>query len=229
MLTLFHTAASNVALFDALLKQLAPDIPARHVVDEAILREVRAAGAVTPAVIARVRAALAPLTGPQSFVLCTCSSIGGLAEQSGARVMRVDRPMAERAVSLGRRIAIAATLQSTLAPTQALIQDVARQADKAVETGALFISSAWPLIERGDPAGYAREIAAALADACAGDRFDVIVLAQASMAVAEPLCADLPCPVLSSPRLGVEAAARAYRARFSDPLSSEAPSNRVES
>ncbi len=229
MLTLFHTAASNVALFDALLKQLAPDIPARHVVDEAILREVRDAGAVTPAAIARVRAALAPLADPQSFVLCTCSSIGGLAEQAGERVMRVDRPMAERAVSLGRRIAIAATLQSTLAPTQALIQDIARQAGKPRETVALFIPSAWPLIERGDQAGYARAIADRLAEACARDRFDVIVLAQASMAVAEPLCAELPCPVLSSPRLGVEAAARAYRARLSDTSSSLAQSNLVES
>lgn len=167
MLTLFHTAASNVALFDALLKQLALDIPARHVVDEAILREVRDAGAVTPAAIARVRAALAPLAGPQSFVLCTCSSIGGLAEQAGERVMRVDRPMAEQAVSLGRRITIAATLRSTLTPTQALIQDAARQAGKPVETLALFIPSAWPLIERGDQAGYAREIADRLAKACA--------------------------------------------------------------
>lgn len=223
MLTLFHTAASNVALFDALLKQLAPDIPARHVVDEAILREVRAAGAVTPAAIARVRAALASLADPQSFVLCTCSSIGGLAEQAGERVMRVDRPMAERAVSLGRRIAIAATLQSTLAPTQALIQDIARQAGKLLETVALFIPSAWPLIERGDQAGYAGEIAAHLAEACARDRFDVIVLAQASMAVAEPLCAALPCPVLSSPRLGIEAAVQAYRKylSYSSPSSAE--------
>jgi hypothetical protein len=41
---------------------------------------------------------------------------------------------------------------------------------------------------------------------------DVVVLAQASMAGAAPLCAGLPLPVLSSPSLGLEAALAAYRA-----------------
>jgi len=59
-----------------------------------------------------------------------------------------------------------------------------------------------------------------LAEACAARAFDVIVLAQASMAAAEPFCADLPCPVLSSPRLGLLAAINAYRAYLSDTLSS---------
>ncbi len=58
--------------------------------------------------------------------------------------------------------------------------------------------------------GYWAEIAAALhRDAPAGD---VIVLAQASMAGAAALCEDMAVPILSSPRLGLEAALRAYRA-----------------
>ncbi len=216
MLTLFHTASANVEVFDALLKHLAPDVPVRHVVDEAILREVRDAGTVTPAVVARVGAALNQGVGPDSLILCTCSTIGDLAEQAGKHVLRVDRPMAEQAVSLGERIGVAATLRSTLAPTQALIRDVAQRAGKAVESVELFIPSAWPFMERGDKDGYARDIAARLTEACDRERFDVIVLAQASMAAAEPLCAGLPCPVLSSPRLGVEAAVQAYRAHLSD-------------
>lgn len=229
MLILFHTASSNVEIFDALLRQMAPDIPARHVVDEAILCDVRDAGTVTPAVSARVRSGLTPLLHHSALVLCTCSTIGALAEQISRRVMRVDRPMAERAVSLGRRIGVAATLQSTLAPTQALLHEVAQQAGQPIETIELFIPSAWPFMARGDQVGYAREIAAHLAAACARDRFDVIVLAQASMAVAEPLCAELPCPVLSSPRLGVEAAVRAYRAHLSDTSPSSATLHLVES
>jgi len=225
MLTLLHTAASNVAVFDALLRALAPDIPARHVVDEAILREVREAGTVTPSVAGRLAERLAQLAADGSPVLCTCSTIGGLAESSHPNVLRVDRPMAERAVSLGRRIGVAATLQSTIVPTTALLHDAARKADKAVELTEIFIRSAWPFMERGDAEGYAREIAARLAEACAAQTFDVIVLAQASMAVAEPLCADLPCPVLSSPRLGLLAAISAYRAHLSDTLSSNARLN----
>lgn len=212
MLTLLHTARSNVVVFDALLKEIAPDVPVRHVVDEAILREVRDAGAVTPYVVGRVDEAMARVTSDDSFVLCTCSTIGGLVEADRPNVLRVDRPMAEMAVSLGSRIGVAATLQSTLEPTKALIRDVAQAAGKPVEIVELFLDNAWPLMERGDTDGYAREIAAKLAEACAAQTFDVIVLAQASMAVAELLCASLPCPVLSSPRLGVEAAVTRYRA-----------------
>jgi len=225
MLTLLHTAASNVAVFDALLRALAPDIPARHVVDEAILREVREAGTVTPLVAGRLAERLAQLAADGSPVLCTCSTIGGLAESSHPNVLRVDRPMAERAVSLGQRIGVAATLQSTLLPTTALLRDVAHKSGRSVELTELFIPSAWPFMERGDTEGYAREIAARLAEACATRTFDVIVLAQASMAVAEPSCAHLPCPVLSSPRLGLLAAISACRAYLSDTPSSNTRPN----
>jgi hypothetical protein len=206
MLTLLHTAPSNIAVFDALLKELAPDVPVKHVVDEAILREVRDAGAVTPYVVERVDETMSRVTRDGSLVLCTCSTIGGLAEADRPHVLRVDRPMAEKAVALGARIGVAATLQSTLEPTKALIRDVASQGGVDVHITELFLASAWPFMERGDTDGYAREIAAKLAEACAAQTFDVIILAQASMATAEPLCAGLPCPVLSSPRLGVEAA-----------------------
>lgn len=209
MLTLFHTAPANVETFDALLQQIAPDVPVRHIVDEAILREVRNAGAVTLDVVKRVGAAMAQVIN-QSFVLCTCSTIGGLAEQASERVMRVDRPMAERAVSLGSHIAVAATLKSTLEPTTALLLDVARQANRAIRITKVFILNAWPIFEHGDREGYAREIARCVEQAYAENAFDVVVLAQASMADAEPLCAHLPVPVLSSPRLGVEAAVKAY-------------------
>jgi hypothetical protein len=206
MLTLFHTAQSNVALFDALLKEIAPDVPVRHVVNEDILQEARDAGAVTPRLIEQVDEAMAQVASDGSFVLCTCSTIGGLVEGNRPNVLRVDRPMAEKAVSLGSRIGVAATLRSTLEPTKALVRDAAQRVNKQVEITTLFLGAAWPIMERGDKDGYAREIAAQLAEACASQTLDAIVLAQASMAVAEPLCAHLPVPVLSSPRLGLEAA-----------------------
>jgi hypothetical protein len=112
--------------------------------------------------------------------------------------------MAERAVALGNRILVAAALASTLAPTRALILDAARAADKQIELRDLLCKTAWVFFERGDLAGYAQAIAKALRPA-AGTA-DVIVLAQASMAAAASLCADLGVPILSSPQLGLEAA-----------------------
>jgi hypothetical protein len=47
---------------------------------------------------------------------------------------------------------------------------------------------------------------------------DVIVLAQASMAGAVALCEQVAVPILSSPRLGVEAAVQAYWGRVAHSL-----------
>jgi hypothetical protein len=122
--------------------------------------------------------------------------------------MRVDRAMAERAVELGQRIIVAAALTSTIAPTRELILDAARRSGKEVELVELLCGPAWPKFEQGDLVGYLDEIAACLRRVATDG--DVIVLAQASMAGAAALCADLPIPILSSPRLGLEAAIKAY-------------------
>jgi hypothetical protein len=125
--------------------------------------------------------------------------------------MRIDRPMAERAVLFGRRILIAATLESTLEPTRTLVEDAARTAGREVRTSALLCEDAWGHYERGDAEGYHRAIAQALRQGVRGT--DVVVLAQASMAPAAALCGDLPAPVLSSPRLGLAQALARYRSR----------------
>jgi hypothetical protein len=208
-LAFLHTSPVHVATFNRLLSELDPSISARHIVEEDLLNAARAAGEITPALDQRIAAAIHEAGAPDgAVVLCTCSTIGGSAEAAGERagqaVLRVDRPMAERAVGLGSRILVAAALASTIAPTRALIVDAAGRAGKPIELTELLCTPAWALFERGDQAGYAQAIAEALRVG-AGDA-EVIVLAQASMAAAAPLCEDLGVPILSSPRLGLEAA-----------------------
>src|SRR6266540_4176892 len=215
-LTFLHTSPVHVATFDRLIAEIAPDLLVRHVVDESLLSEARAAGAITPDLERRIDATVrGAIEHDAAVVLCTCSTIGACAEDIGlltsAPVLRVDRPMAERAVALGDRILVAAALASTLAPTRALILDAARAAGQQIELRDRLCEPAWALFERGDLAGYAQAIAKELR-AAAGVA-DVIVLAQASMAAAAPLCADLGIPILSSPRLGLEAALAAHYAQ----------------
>jgi hypothetical protein len=62
---------------------------------------------------------------------------------------------------------------------------------------------AWRHFEAGDMDAYARSIADTIKTELVNDSPDCIVLAQGSMAIAEPLLADTGLPVLSSPRLGV--------------------------
>ena len=216
ILAFLHTSPIHIATFDRLLAEIDPGVTARHIVDESLLNEARAAGEITPALEQRIAAALRDASAPDgAVVLCTCSTIGGSAEVAGTHagrmVLRVDRPMAERAVALGDRILVAAALASTLAPTRALILDAARAAGKPIKLRDLLCEPAWAFFERGDLVGYAQAIAKELRTAA--DQADVIVLAQASMAAAAPLCADLGVPILSSPRLGLEAALAAYYAQ----------------
>jgi hypothetical protein len=110
--------------------------------------------------------------------------------------------VAAGAVAAGARIRVLAALASTLAPTVALIEEEAAAAGRPVTVTATVVAGAWDRFEAGDLTGYHAAIAAAVAEI--GDA-DVVVLAQASMAAAAP--AAHPVPVLSSPRLGLRAAA----------------------
>ncbi len=213
MLTFLHTSSTHIPTFDRLLAELAPDVPARHVVHENLLQEAREVGGVTVQLKQKVQdALLSAMRDDTRVALCTCSTLGGCAEEIGqhtaAPILRVDRPMAELAVALGSCILVAATVASTLAPTKALLLDAAQRAHKSIQIIEVLCESAWAKFLQGDQAGYLHDIAAQLRQyAPLGEG---IVLAQASMAEAAALCTDLATPILSSPRLGLEAALRVY-------------------
>lgn len=203
-----HTASVHVQTFDRLLRELRPEIRARHVVREDLLMAAQHDGADSPGLRARVAEVIADLGASRlSVVLCTCSTIGGLAEaaglSTGTRVIRVDRAMAEQAVAAGPNILVAAAAASTLAPTESLISDAASRAGESVTITRLVVEDAWPLFEQGNFDAYLERIAQALSTV---KDCDVIVLTQASMAGAADLCRQHAVPVLSSPRLGLNSA-----------------------
>jgi len=208
-LGLLHTAAAHRDRFGALLKELAPPgVTWIHSVREELLREALD-GAPEARQMATISAALDELrANGATQILCTCSSIGRLAEIAGARLkvatLRVDRPMAERAVAQGRHILVVACLPSTLTPTAALLRECAAASDRQVEIETMLLPSAWRWFQEGNEAAFNRAIAETVLDSPL--TVDVVVLAQASMASAAALLPQLTAPVLSSPRLGVEAA-----------------------
>ncbi|MFC5638925.1 aspartate/glutamate racemase family protein [Streptomyces bullii] len=208
MLALLHTSSLHVPVFDALRDEAHPGLELRHFVDEALLSRARAAGpdAVADEVSVWLRRAVAE--GARA-VLCTCSTIGGVAEAAaagaGVPVLRVDRPMAAAAVAAGPRVVVLATSESTFGPTVSLIKEEAHRAPQPVEVRTRLVEGAWARFEAGDTDGYVRMVAAA-ADAVTGA--DSIVLAQASMTPAQHLTTT-PTPVLSSPRPGLAAGAAA--------------------
>lgn len=214
MLALLHTSPAHIPVFDALRDEDQQGLELRHFVDEELLARARREG--PEAVAGAVRDVLdAAVAEGARAVLCTCSTIGAVAETVGARVgvpvLRGDRPMAAAAVAAGPRIVVAATLESTLGPTVALVEEEGRRrighALEPLDTRTLLVEGAWARFEAGDTEGCARLVADAV-DAVTGA--DVIVLAQGSMAPAQHLTTTA-IPVLSSPRPGLAAGARAAR------------------
>jgi hypothetical protein len=213
-LALVHTAELNVATFTNLMNELAPDIPVRHVLACHLLEQAIREGGVSDELTAQVRSKLLEAAGDGApLVMLTCSTVGGGAEalrdSSQAVFLRVDRPMAGRAVEIGSNILVAACLQTTVKPTTDLIAAVAAEKGREVRIRVALFPDAWAILQAGDPAGYVRAVAEGLHSESGGA--EVIVLAQASMAKAAPLCAGLGIPILSSPRLGAEAAIAAWR------------------
>ncbi len=214
-LAFLHTSPVHIQTFDTLLAELAPTVPAYHVVDEMLLRDARTLGGVTPELRVRVEDVLLQTVREQDapVMVCTCSSIGAVAEGVGlrtsARLLRIDRAMAEEAVALGTRIVVAATLATTLIPTRELILAVARAAGRTVQVTDLLCEAAWQQFEQGNQDAYLHEVAASVQSAAT--TADVIVLAQASMARAVEQCRALSVPVLTSPRSGLLSAIKAYR------------------
>lgn len=233
ILGLLHTSATHRERFTALLQEMASaDVTWVHDVREDLLRAALD-DAPESGQVRAIGAALTALRGQGAGqVLCTCSSIGRLAERAGAELgiptLRVDRPMAERAVSLGSNILVVACLSSTLVPTAALLREVAILADRRIEIETLYLPAAWRHFEDGDEPAFARAIAGAILDSRSA--VDAVVLAQASMASATELLSALPVPVLSSPGLGVTAAlSRLTGARVATGKLHKSGADRVES
>ncbi|MFB7131040.1 aspartate/glutamate racemase family protein [Streptomyces sp. NPDC056237] len=206
-LALLHTSPVHVPVFDALRDADHPGLALRHLVDEDLLLRARKSG--PEAVSGEIRALLAGVVAEgASAVLCTCSTIGAVAESAsaviGVPVLRVDRPMAAAAVRRGRVVVLAA-ITGTLAPTLALLAEEA--GERSVEVRTVVVDGAWACFEAGDRDGYL-DLVAAAADAVT--EADVIVLAQASMADAVSRTTTR-IPVLSSPRPGLSVAVAAAR------------------
>jgi len=205
---LLHTVPALAATFDGLVAEAAPELRRVHLADGWLLQTARRIGVtdeVRAAVLAHVRHLQA--SGARA-VLVTCSSIGEVAEEAARAVdvpvLRVDAGMAAEAVRVaagGRgRVAVLATLESTLGPTGRLVERAA--AGAPVRVTSTVVAGAAERADAGDRAGADALIAGTVQAAAA--EADVVVLAQASMAGAAAAAA-VTVPVLTSPAGGVRA------------------------
>jgi len=209
LLGLIHTSATLVPVFQQLCAAKLPRVDVFNIADDSLIKDVIKRGKLTPDTARRVvgHVASAEAAGAD-YILVTCSSIGRAVETAAGLVnvpvLRVDQPMADKAVQIGQKVGVIATLQTTLEPTADLIQRRAAKAGKAVTVTSRLCDGAFDALMSGNAARHDEMVAAALKKLAS--KVDVIVLAQASMArVVESLSpADRRTPILASPALAVE-------------------------
>lgn len=205
-LGLIHTSATLVDVFAALCAERLPGVETFNIVDDSLIKNTVAAGRLTPQTARRVAGHIGSAEAAGAdHILVTCSSIGAAVEAAepltGVPVTRVDRPMADRAVALGDRIGVLATLSTTLDPTADLVRRRAAAAGKEITLTARVCEGAFEALMSGDAATHDERVAGELA-ALSGE-VDVVVLAQASMArVAGTV--ESRVPILASPPLAME-------------------------
>jgi Asp/Glu/hydantoin racemase len=194
-----------------LCKETMPDVHVFNIVDESLIENTIQAGHLTPATSKRLARYLesAEEAGADA-IMVTCSSVGPAVDAArpfvGVPVLRVDQPMADEAVRIGRRIGVIATVSTTLGPTADLVKSRAQALGRDVEVIRHLCEGAFDAVRSGDTETHDRPVLEGLHKVM--DSVDVVVLAQASMArVADVLPQHARrVPILSSPTLGLEAA-----------------------
>jgi Hydantoin racemase len=208
-LGLIHTSATLVPVFQQLCSQYLPHVKVFNIVDDSLIKNTIACGALTPATARRVvnYVGSAEAAGAD-FILVTCSSIGAAVEASAeltsVPVLRVDQPMADQAVQTGKRIGVVATLSTTLEPTTDLVRRRAALAGKEITIESVLCEGAFDALMSGDAATHDAKVGHALKEL--SSKVDVIVLAQASMArVANNMQeADKKVSILASPGIAIQ-------------------------
>jgi Asp/Glu/hydantoin racemase len=208
-LGLVHTSATLVPVFQQLCKAKLPNVDVFNIADDSLIKDVIRRGELTPLTARRVGQHIASAAeAGADYILVTCSSIGRAVETAAAQskvpVLRVDQPMADRAVQTGTRVGVVATLPTTLEPTADLILRRAKLAGKNAVLTSRLCEGAFDALMSGDAAKHDAMVSSALKELAA--KVDVIVLAQASMArVVDGLAeADKRIPILASPPLAVD-------------------------
>ncbi|MDR8391934.1 aspartate/glutamate racemase family protein [Aliifodinibius sp. S!AR15-10] len=208
-LGLIHTSATLVPIFDKLCNEHLDCVDRFNIVDDSLISICIDEGELTPPTARRVVEYVGSAEDAGAdYILVTCSSIGAAVETAATLtdvpVLRVDQPMADKAVGMGEKIGVIATLPTTLNPTSDLVERRAAKAGKEIELTSRLCEGAFDALMGGNPEKHDQMVAKALKEL--SDKVDVILLAQASMArVVDQLDeSEKSVPILASPPNAVE-------------------------
>ena len=207
-IAIVQTSAVSSKELKELCEEIIPEVKVYQIIDDSLIQEVNANGGPTCGVRNRMldyyRHAVSLGV---DLILNQCSSVGEVADQIkpfiSIPVVKIDEAMARKAISLGKKIGVIATVATTVGPSTRLIENTAREMNVSVEVEKHLVNGAMMvLIEEGNVKKHNEMVRDEVLRAA--ETNDVVVLAQGSMTVLLPELADIKKPVLTSPRLGIE-------------------------
>ncbi|HEX7312467.1 MAG TPA: aspartate/glutamate racemase family protein [Pyrinomonadaceae bacterium] len=205
-----HTSPAAVGPLTQFYAEAAPELEITNLLDDGLLRLLAAGrGEDVRRRLDEMLRAAAETYQPE-LAMVTCSSVSKEMTQSLARdcdfpVLKIDYPMARRAVRAGRRIGVAATFPPTLVPTSRLLREAAQESGAEIEIIEEVAPDAYTALLGGDAATH-DELLAAAVENLEKKGVAAIVLAQVSMARSLPLIERTArVPVLTSLHTSLEA------------------------
>jgi aspartate/glutamate racemase len=205
-IALIHAVPMAIAPVAAAFDALWPDAERINLLDDSLSVDRQRAGALTPAIAARIGALAeyAKACGADG-ILYTCSAFGeaieAVARMSRVPVFKPNEAMFDEALAAGRRIGMLATFPPSVAGMEAEFRAQAGASGATITT--VCVPDAMAAAQRGDMAAHD----ALLRDAAQRQELegcDALMLAQFSMAPArEAVQAVVRCPVLTSPASAV--------------------------
>ncbi|HCW73149.1 MAG TPA: Asp/Glu racemase [Clostridiaceae bacterium] len=207
-IALIHTVKSVADTFDEKIREtLSEEVKIYNLLDDYLAIHPNEVGEFTKNNKDRLYNDLvnAELTGADLIVV-TCSTLTPFVEQFrqhlSVPVIAIDDAMGKKAVTMGSRILVFATAESTVAPTLNKLKKEAEAKGKEISFSDLVNGEAFKALKKSDMKHHdelLKEQAKEIRDV------DYIVLAQASMAHLEDEISEITgIPVISSPKLCLE-------------------------
>ena|SRR3990170_2093363 len=205
-LAIVHTSFALVDPLNTLAKEMLPGVDVVNIVDDTLLKYAREFGVDERLTRRMLYYFVSAVEAGADVILNACSSVGETVDVArrvvSVPIVRIDEPMAEEAVTRGHRIAVLATVKSTLDPTCRLLENKAKERRVDIAITRRLCDGAFDLLLAGRLEEHDRVVTEAALEAA--KNHDLVVFAQASMARLVPTVQKvISVPLMSSPRLAM--------------------------
>ncbi|WP_366249702.1 aspartate/glutamate racemase family protein [Terribacillus aidingensis] len=205
---LIHATMNSVQPILSAFQQHAPEAVLVNFMDESLIYELNEKKVITNDMVRRLVELIskAERSGVDGILL-TCSSFTPCVEQISdlfdKPLLSADMSMLERAVEIGSKIGVIATVEAAGPTTEGLLKQVAQEKAKEVDIETVVIHKAFQALQDGRKEDHDYLILEKIKEL--ESKSDVIVLAQFSMARVLEQDSTFQVPVLTSPEISVKA------------------------